>query len=332
VLGAGGPAGVNWCRALHDAGHQVIAVDAHEEHLAWCGPYAKELIHVPELHHGLIDSIGADVVHACPDGLVDWLTLNPVAAATLLPAREVVKRCQDKPAALAYWARVGLRRPAILIGPELPDWLHIAADRLGLPFWLRATRGAGARGATLVEDLRSAFHWIRYWDTRHVGWEWVAEEYLPGRDYSWTGLYRDGELVTSFARERLEYLYPGLSPSGLTGTPTIARVVCDQALNETAEEAVDAVDDRPQGIYAVDLREDMDGVPRPTEINPGRGGTTTGLWAIAGDVNFADLHARLAAGEEVEAPQRDALPEGLELRRHIDCGHVFVRAAVGVAG
>lgn len=330
VLGAGGPAGVNWCRALHGAGHQVVAVDADERHLDWCRPYADELIEAATLDVTLIDAIGAEVVHACPDSLVDWLTSHPVAGATLLPSRTVVERCQDKPMALAFWARVGLRRPAILIGPELPDWLHQAADRLGLPFWLRATRGAGARGATLVEDLRTGFHWIRYWQTRHAAWEWVAEEYLPGRDYSWTGLYRDGELVTSFARERLEYLYPGLSPSGLTGTPTIARVVHNTELNEIAEEAVDAIDEQPHGLYAVDLREDWKGMPRPTEINPGRGGTTTGLWAVAGDTNFADLHVRLAAGDDVDAPKRDALPAGLELRRHIDCGHVFVPAPIGI--
>jgi carbamoyl-phosphate synthase large subunit len=214
-----------------------------------------------------------------------------------------------------------------------PDWVHLAADQFGYPFWLRATRGAGARGATLVEKPSMAYHWLRYWEDRGTEVEWVAEEFLPGRDYARTGVYKHGELVTSFARERLEYIYPNLSPSGLTGTPTVARIVHDDRVNEVAETAVETVDGYPHGVYAVDLREDYFGMPRPTETNPGRGGTTTGLWSVATDANFAHLAVRLACGDlsQVEkwAPlRRNALPDGLESRRHIDCANVFVDALV----
>ena len=321
VLGAGGPAGVNWCRALWEAGHHVIAVDEEPTHLTWAEPFAGEVLDgLPAI---------ADVIHACPDGLAFRLSFvrDSVPASTLLPSHDVVRTCQDKYVAGKKFAAEGLRSAPIRLGRELPDYLKMAEQEFGRPFWLRAIHGAGARGATLVDDLRTGYHWLRYWETRDTDWEWIAEEYLPGRDYAWTGIYKNGELITSFARERLEYIYPNLAPSGLTGTPTRARIVHEPAVNEMAEASVAAVDDGPNGIYAVDLREDALGTPRPTEINAGRGGTTTGLWALAG-VNFADIHARLAVGETVEASQRDALPEGLELRRHIDCGHVFVNESV----
>ena len=335
VVGAGGPAGVNWCRALATAGHDVVAVDATEPHLSWCEPDADTLVHAPELTVDLVNGLGGDVVHAAPDVLVRWLATHrgEIDAAVFLPSLDVIDRCQDKLAAVTVWARRDLRMEPVPVGGEIPDWLHVAQDRFGLPFWLRATRGAGARGATLVDDLRTGFHWIRYWQTRQADIEWVAEEFLPGRDYAWTGIYVNGELVTSFARERLEYIYPGLSPSGLTGTPTVARVVHDDRVNEVAETAVATIDGYPHGIYAVDLREDEYGMPRPTEINPGRGGTTTGLWSVACGVNFAHLAARLAVGDRWQlerwaALKRNALPDGLELRRHIDCDEVFVNALV----
>jgi biotin carboxylase len=315
VLGAGGPAGVNWCRALKKAGHEVFAFDDDDAHLVWTEAYATRGSTWPV----------AGVVHAVPDALVEKLSGQPVLSS-LVPSVEVVRRCQHKLNTIQTLEQAGCRSGAILIDPNaIPDHLHFAADKFGLPFWLRATRGAGARGATLVDDLRTGFHWIRYWQTRNVDWEWIAEEYLPGRDYAWTGIYKDGQLVTSFARERLEYIYPNLAPSGLTGTPTRARVVHDDLVNQTAETAVDAVDPCPNGIYGVDLRESAHHTPTVTEINAGRGGTTTGLWSIwMGGPNLADIHARLAVGESVDVEKRDAFPEGLELRRHIDCGHAFV--------
>jgi hypothetical protein len=320
VIGAGGPAGVNWCRALKKAGHHVIAYDTFKPHLSLADDYADEF--------GVKSGIHAHVTHAVPDKSVETLATfrDDFSSATLLPDLEVIRRCQHKLTAINLWEHEGLRSGALQVGPEVPDWLKLANDAFGLPFWLRASRGAGARCATRVDDLRTAYHWIRYWATRNEDVEWIAEEYLPGRDYAWTGIYKDGRLVCSFARERLEYIYPGLSPSGLTGTPSRARVVHDYAVNNRAEAAVKAVDPKPNGLYAVDLREDREGIPRPTEINPGRGGTTTGLWSLLyPEANFADLHARLAMGYGVtNVKKRDALPEGIELRRHIDCGHRFV--------
>lgn len=326
VLGAGGPAGVNWCRALHKAGHHVLALDGNTAHLRWCKPFGNTGP-LPRLTD--LDRLAADLLWPQPDTLVrsvaEAVQTGRVRTPTFLPSLEVIDRCQDKQATADLWYRAGLRSlpPVPLDGP-LPDLLHQAKDAFGLPFWLRATAGAGARGATLVEDLRTAHHWVRYWETRGSDIDWVCEEYLPGRDIAWTGIYRDGHLLISFARQRLEYLYPHLTPDGLTGTPTIAQVIRDPMVNSAAEAAVAAVDEKPNGVYAVDLREDINGVPRPTEINPGRGGTTVGLWSTY-TINFAAIavEAALTGYVTLGATRRDPLPEGLRLSRHIDCAGAF---------
>jgi carbamoyl-phosphate synthase large subunit len=205
-----------------------------------------------------------------------------------------------------------------------------------LPFWLRAAEGAGARGAILVEDLRSAYHWMRFWETSGQKVCWIAQEYLPGRDIAWTGIYFHGQLVTSFARERLEYIYPHLTPSGLTGTPTISRVIHDEDVNFYAERAVLTIDGEPHGVMSVDLREDKWGMPRPTEINAGRGFTTLGLWSLYGP-NFVELAVACAVAQGAQVrlpsgwPREDSLPEGLTLYRHLDCGHRFVLEPAPVA-
>ena len=179
--------------------------------------------------------------------------------------------------------------------------------------------------------MSMAAHWISFWGLQQPGIEFMAQENLPGRDLAWSGIYFYGKLVTSFARQRLEYLYPHLTPTGLTGTPTIAQIVHDEEVNATAEAAVRSVTEAPHGIMSVDLREDYNGIPRPTEINAGRSFTTMGLWSLWDDEhNFTEIAAALAMvgaeGKQIihmgqEWQQRDALPEGLILTRHIDCGY-----------
>jgi len=318
VLGAGGPAGVNVCRALDAAGHDVIGVDDNKDHLVWAEPYCVAV----GRDAGPIEP---DVFHAQPDEMVRWLAATDLPK--LMPSLEVIDVCQDKARSVQLWAAAGLRTHAVTIGPEIPDHLQIAADVLGLPFWLRASKGAGARGATLVDDLRTGYHWIRYWQTRGVEWEWIAEEYLSGRDYCWSSLWHDGVLIAGFARERLEWIYPHLSPSGRTGTPSISETVHNPDVNAMAFKAVRVIDERPNGIYCVDLREDQEGVPGPTEINAGRWATTSPLYSEFG-VNLPDLHARLAVGESVEPLDNDIYPAGVRLSRHIDCGHVFSEVPV----
>lgn len=325
LLGAGGPAGVNVARALFIAGHQVVGFDANRWHLPWAQPWCERVIHADtfdELLPRLAAPDDLDLVISQPEQGLVWLGSHPEVPSSI-PSREVIRDTQAKNTAGLIWNAEGLRNqsPHRIFDPY-PDSLHLAKDALGLPFWLRAGSGAGAKGATLVEDLRTAFHWIRYWETRGVKNEWIAEEYLPGRDFCWSSVWHEGKLLVSFSRERLEWIYPHLAPSGRTGTPSVCVIVHDDRVHEMAVAAVETIDCRPHGLYCVDLREDKDGAPRPTEINAGRFATTTPLYCDLGP-NLADVYVNAAKGVPVVLG-RDVYPEGLALLRHIDCGHVFV--------
>lgn len=330
VLGAGGPAGVNTIHALQAAGHEVSGWDANPAHYPWIEATGAEVIAA----ESYLAAGDYDLFVPQADPLVLELAQHRdiLDGATVLPATGTILVCQDKFETGWRWARGRLRSPVHrLDGPgDVPD----AFDLLGAPLWLRATRGAGARGATVAETTGVAVAWLEYWALRQPDWEFVAEEYLPGRDYAWCGVYHHGQLLASFARERLEYIYPNLAPSGRTGTPTIARVVHDDRVNEIAEFAVEMIDLDWHGVACVDLREDSDGVPRPTEINAGRTCTTVPLYHEVG-LNVPAIIAALggfnelwAAGVDNCHPVRDRIPEGTTLSRHIDCGHIFTRVPV----
>lgn len=314
-------------RSLRAAGHEVVGIDGNDYHLGLIeGTKVKQEYRSFEPAfrdwlNAVCDEHRIDYVHAQPDEAVEVLSRyrNELRASTLVPRVQTLLLCQDKFETAWRWKREGLRmKPVVKL--EVEDQINEAIEEIGLPLWMRATRGAGGRGSTPVDTYEVALNWWRYWQARKVDWDWILEEYLPGRDYAWTSLWKDGELVVSQARERLAYIYPHLAPSGRTGTPTVAVTINDDEVNRIATEAVQAIDEEPHGLFCVDLREDAEGVPRPTEINAGRFFTTAHFYTAAG-INIPDLCVRLATGmaDTDLPPSYNPLPAGLFWIRHIDC-------------
>ena len=59
----------------------------------------------------------------------------------------------------------------------------------------------------------------------------MIQQYLPKRNIAWDSFWYDGELIASFTRERLEYPLKHISPSGITGTPSVSRIIIDYEVN-----------------------------------------------------------------------------------------------------
>lgn len=332
VTGAGGPAGVNFVRSLRAADEPfwIVGTDVDRAHLEW--PDVDVAYEAPRAEDSgylgfLTDLIAREqieLVHAQPEQELLLLARERerIGARVFLPALETVLACQDKHASAKAWARAGIARlPSVRVRSRAD--LEEAARSFGLPFWLRATHGAGGRGSTPVEEVDVGWHWLEYWRLRGKAWDFVAHELLPGRNLAFTSLWDRGRLVCSQVRERLEYIYPFLAPSGVTGTPAVAVTVSRPDVNELATAAVLALDHAATGVFCVDLKEDRAGVPRATEINCGRFFTTSHFFTAAG-VNIPHLYVKLAFGEPLpELPAYDLLDEGLLWIRHIDCPAVL---------
>lgn len=334
VTGAGGPAGVNFVRSLRAAEEKmwIVGCDVNRYHLEW--PELDAAYEAPRCDEpGYVDFLNdviereqVALVHPQPDVEVRVISerRDELVANVFLPARATIALLQDKHRSGERWAAAGIARTPSLLVSDRAD-LERAASELGLPFWLRATEGAGGIGSTPVEDVDVALHWIEYWRLRGRAWSWVAQELLPGANLAFTSLWSGGALICSQVRERCEYIYPYLAPSGVTGTPVDAVTVQRPDVDELATRAVLAVDPAATGIFCVDLKEDAEGVPRPTEINCGRFFTTSYFFTAAG-INFPHLYVKLAFGEALPAvPSYGALPAGLHWVRHMDCPAVLCR-------
>jgi carbamoyl-phosphate synthase large subunit len=323
-MGVGGPAGLNVARAAKAAGYFVTGVDSSPDML----PLADLVCDDTHQFDDVPVPLGTDSPVLCQpeeplrqlaelrdEGLVNWHG----------PSGRVLDKARNKTSSAYAFYGAGLRdRRPVPIGAEIPDHLHLARDELGPTFWLRAYTGAGARAAILTSDLREAYHWIRLHEVRFgMFGSFVAEEYLPGRDFCWTGLFHEGDMVASFSRERHEWIYPRLAPfSGRTGTPTRATVVHDRRVRSVGLRSVAAIDPEPHGVYCVDMRESKSGYPCPTEVNAGRWATTSPIYSLYGP-NLVAAQIRLAYGDAQESLGQDVYPEGLDLLRHIDMGSVF---------
>jgi carbamoyl-phosphate synthase large subunit len=284
-----------------------------------------------------------DMVHAQPDIEVLKLSANrnSLVADTFLPRNETIALCSDK-----YVTNQVLRRDAVPVpkavkvpGDVMEDTAHLKAfsDSLAdyvayqsadTAFWVRARHGAGSRASLPANSTVEVLDWIT-WCTRHKGMayeDFMVSEFLPGREYAWQSLWRDGKLVTSMGRQRLEYLFGNITPSGQSSSPSIARTVHNEAVNAVGRDAVLAVDKRATGVFCIDMKENTEGTPCVTEINAGRFFTTSNFFAEAG-CNMPKIYTEMCMYPTLEPhglPQYDAVPADLYWVRMIDCGHKLV--------
>jgi carbamoylphosphate synthase large subunit len=333
--GAGGPAGINFSSSLCAAPEKMFLVgtDSNEYFInlaitdkRYLIPRAADPAYIDKLNE-IIRKEKIEFLHAQPDVEVEVVSekREKLEAPVFLPSKAAVKACQDKLESAKIWDKKGVA-VAKTIEVRRDEDIDTAFEEFGSPIWIRARHGAGGKGSTPADNRETAVNWIRYWKARGVDWEFIAQEHLPGRNIAFHSLWKGGELVTSMARERVEYIYAYLAPSGITGTPAVQRTVHDEAVNKVGTEAVLSIDPKFSGIASVDLKANAAGVPCVTEINPGRMFTTSFFFSYASKilrrdygVNIPYLYIKLAYKETIpDLPKYNALPADVYWIRHMD--------------
>ncbi len=342
VTGAGGPLGVNFCRSLRAAGEplRLIGTDANRWHLplslcdeTYLIPLAKETKGYREALGEIAENESVDIIvptHPVEVRAVAALRdLGALAGMkTALPTSSVLDVTDDKAKTQAMLLEAGLPVPQTHLLHTEED-VHSAFAKLqhdNDPVWVRGSGapGLGIGGAALpCRSVSVALAWIEHY--QGFG-GMAASEYLPGDNLSWMALFSHGELVASGARERLEYVLPHVSPSGITGAPAVSRTIENSELASMGERAVHVVDKAAHGVYFVDFKGDRENRPRITEINGGRCGTTIHFYTKAG-CNFPHLLTQLAFEGSLEPLKnaRSCVAGGQYWIRTLDCGPALVR-------
>lgn len=314
ITGAGGSPAVNFTRSLRKAPEKIylVGADADKYYLMraetdarYLVPTAKDPDYIPILN-AIIEKEKIEFIHAQNDTEVGFLSENreKLNAKTFLPSKETVRICLDKFESFKRWKASGLKVPETMIIRTEAD-LKDAFEKFGGHMWVRATTGAGGRGSLPVHDIQTAKNWLDL----QKGWDgtFTAAELLDDQTVTWMSVWHEGELVVAQGRKRLYWELGKVSPSGVSGATGGGLTVQDDKLDRIAQAAVMAVDNKPHGLFGVDMAYDKDGVPNPTEINIGRFFTTHQFFTELG-VNMPYLYVQLAYGEELPKLERKLNP------------------------
>jgi len=278
--------------------------------------------------NALVKSHGIDLI--MPNNSLEARVLSEereqLAAPVFLPGVATLDIANSKWRSWQLWNAAGLPVPKTALLENNADLEQVFETLQSRPIWVRGAGipGKGIGGAALpCHKLSHAQAWVDYYD----GWGgMIASEYLPGKNLTWIGLWQDGQLITSQARERLAYVIPHVSPSGITGAPAISRTIHRDDLNELGPRASLEIDPALTGVSFLDFKCDNNDVPHLTEINAGRFGTTHHFYSAAG-LNLPRMYVRLALGQQLESkpPQFNPLPAGLTWVRTLDAGPVLLQ-------
>jgi len=303
----------------------------HEIHLV---PHAREEEAYIARMSQLVDALKIDLI--MPNNSIEIRALaahrDKLNAALFIPGEEALDLANSKWASYERWCAHDVPVPQTFL---LPDEQSLKAVFEGLdsrPIWVRGAGipGKGIGVASLpCRTFEQAKQWVEYWN----GWGgMIASEFLPGRNLTWIGVFRDGVRITGQCRERDRYVIPHVSPSGITGAPAVSHTVHRADVEEIALRAALVLDPALNGVVFVDLKEDAAGEPRVTELNAGRFGTTHFFYTAAG-LNLPWLAACIALGmEHAPIPERNPLPEDLYWIRSLDVGPVLISGEDLAAG
>lgn len=326
VTGAGGSPSTNFIRSLRLSKDSffIIGADCNKYYLQraetdkrFLIPYADDKDYIPILKQ-IIKETKAELVYSQPDQEIAVISKNrdKIGANVFLPRHNVIKLCQDKLASNKRWQEAGLKVPRTVRIRNSAD-LKKAFKNFSKPLWLRAIISpGGGKGSFYTDDFDVAKAWIKHCK----GWgNFTAAECLTPNSITWLSIWKEGELIVAQGRKRLYWEFGNRAPSGVTGLTGTGVTISDKKLDVVAQKVIKAVDDCPNGIYAVDLTYDKKGIPNPTEINIGRFFTTHLFFTEAG-LNMPYIFTKLAFGEKIPKLRKkiNPLKSGLAWVRGMD--------------
>ena len=203
------------------------------------------------------------------------------------------------------------------------DDISYAFNIFGYPIWLRSSVGQAAftaKSANTVDDAKS---WI---ESKGGYCDYIASEFLPGKNLAWTCLYFNNELICSTVHERISYFMGKAIPSGISGIANISRTVHRDDVCRIGENAIELILKKTgvslSGIITIDMKEDKNQNPLITEINPR---PTNTLHLTKAGCNFAELLLEVYEGKKIKKPKYNACDADFYYLRDVDCPPIIIR-------
>ena len=337
VTGAGGIAGVNFIRAIKlESSLHIFGAEQNDLHKIYAEnieitdvPSPLETNYIEKLND-IITNLDISFLHPQPTPELQVIAKNRdnLEAKLFLPETSTILKDKSEQNKILHQNNISVTKTFDI--KNLDD-LENFNNFLTFPVWVRAKKGAGGRLSIKCNSINEIKLWIELCveQKRAKIDEFIIQEFLDGRDIAFDSLWYNGKLIISYCRERLEYPFSKLTMSGITGTPTISKIIHDENINKICVEAVKKISNKPHGCFSIDLKEDKNGKPFITEVDSGKFHTTIGLWGFLAEknlklpwyYNMPRLYTHLGMGGEIPVEEQiDIYPKNLYLFRNLDCG------------
>jgi carbamoyl-phosphate synthase large subunit len=140
------------------------------------------------------------------------------------------------------------------INPSSYDYKKLS-EAMGEVFWIRSTEGSSGLGSLKIESESALKQWI---SINEGVQEFIATEFLPGRNMACKMLYFDGKLKRTACAERVNYIMAKVAPSGITGNTSFGRLINEPELVRLSEKALESISRELgtalNGIFTVDYK------------------------------------------------------------------------------
>lgn len=344
VAGVGGPTPRSFVRAVKldnekNDGYRFIGVD--------CNPLA----------YGLYDRELFDRSYVVPraDSPDYWDVVNhlieeeKIDGAVILPEVEVLEWAKNSGSKLRKPIQkhlpdyelamelVNKHRLHDILGDTdfVPGYMKIKPDgyryadvveKVGEPFWIRSTEGSSGLGSLKIESEGALAQWISINEGVH---EFIASEFLPGRNMACKMLYFGGELKRTACAERVNYIMAKVAPSGITGNTSFGRLINEPELVTRSEEALDLISEKLgkslDGIFTVDYKETASGEAKITEINIRHVAFTSSIAVGGANIPADTLKMMFATNPDVFERVDYHYPEPLIFLRDVDSEPIVMK-------
>ena len=275
---------------------------------------------------GILDKERPDAVMVLPEVEVLYWAKHPFNVKYITPSPEFCELAISKRKLFNLLKGTGLvpfsedlsRENAFDDNYKLP---------LEFPMWVRdASAGtASGKGSFKANNLTE----LRAWVMINTGIDnFQISEFCPGGNYGVLCLFEKGKLLKCAIAERLEYIMANVSVSGVTGNTSKGRFLNDELIKSQALEVINRVCKATKsvmnGVVVVDMKADINGVAKTTEINI-RYVAYNSLLANAG-FNLAEYHLLTALGRSNElTPEIEIeFPKNNMWLRDVDAVPIYV--------
>lgn len=310
VTDAGRSPALNFCRSLRLSNEDIfiVGLDKNQYSLTWAevdvrilSIDCKDERYIDFMNY-IIDEYKIDFVYPSKTGSeLLYLAYNQekLHAPMFLPDLKDIELFEDKWRTFEFIREHNLCKvpDTYLVHnkKELYMYMKELSENFTKEVWIRRIYGSGGAGSIPTKDYCLAKAWI----DRHEGWgKFSIARKLTDKTLTWSGLWKNGELIVSQARERVYWEFADRAPSGVTGITGAQRGLKSNSLDEQSIKIIRAMSENPNGCICIDYTMDEEGNPNLTEVQASRLYTSTHFMAKCG-VNLPLIFCKLGLGLKI---------------------------------